>query len=114
MLKVAHLLDRAHNHTAHSDVVKAQMEKLVHPELTPSAQVMETIFTDYDSFFDFAMSRAQDTARHFSKQPLGSTEAAAFLKEARRSLEAQRRIEAEDDITFEQYLRDFFAQDACC
>ncbi|MEE2733117.1 MAG: glutamate--cysteine ligase [Pseudomonadota bacterium] len=114
MLQVAGLFDRAYGHQAHTEVVKAQMEKLVHPEQTPSARVMETIFEGEQSFFEFAMASAEHTANHFRKQPLSATEAAAFLKEARRSITAQHRIEAEDDITFEQYLSNFFSQDACC
>ncbi|WP_290587395.1 MULTISPECIES: glutamate--cysteine ligase [unclassified Ketobacter] len=113
MLQVAQLFDQAHGHSAHSGVVKAQMQKLAQPELTPSAQVMTTLFEQQQPFFEFAMNRAQDTANYFKNQPLSSAEAAAFTKEARRSIEAQRRIEAEDDITFEQYLDNFFAQDAC-
>lgn len=112
MLQVAYLMDQAHDNKAYSTVVKAQMEKLVHPELTPSAQVMQTLFDNNQSFFEFAMNRATDTAGHFTKQPLTPTEASAFVKEARRSIEAQRRLEAEDEEPFEQYLNKFFAQDA--
>lgn len=113
MLQVAQLFDQAHGHNAHSEVVKAQIEKLSHPELTPSARVMDTLFKQEQSFFEFAMNSAQATANHFKNQPLSSTEAAAFAKEARRSIEAQRRIESEDEISFEQYLNNFFAQEAC-
>lgn len=112
MLQVARLLDQAHQHSAHSDVVKAQMEKLSHPQRTPSAKVMQTLFDQDQSFFEFAMNSANETASYFKKQPLSSTEASAFIKEARRSIEAQHRIEAEDDESFEQYLNNFFAQDA--
>ncbi len=112
MLHVAHLFDQAHQHTAHSAVVKAQMEKLIHPDQTPSARVMQTLFDNDQSFFEFAMNSAIETANYFTKQPLSSAEASAFSKEARRSIEAQRRLESEDDVSFEQYLSSFFAQDA--
>ena len=41
-------------------------------------------------------------------------ETAPFLHEAKRSLEAQRRMEASDNISFEQYLEGFFSPNVVC
>lgn len=113
MLQVAYLFDQAYQHKAHSDVVKAQMEKLIDPATTPSAQVMRNLFDNDIPFFQFAMNRAHETEKFFKSQPLTPEEAAAFRKEAKRSIEAQHRLEASDDVSFEQYLNSFFVQDAC-
>jgi len=113
MLQVARLFDQAHDSTDYTMVVKAQMEKLVRPQLTPSARIMDSLINRPQSYNEFAMERARETANYFTNQPLTSTEAAAFVKEARRSIDAQHRIEAEDRLSFEQYLAKFFSQDAC-
>ncbi|MDY6921655.1 MAG: glutamate--cysteine ligase [Pseudomonadota bacterium] len=113
MLKVAQLLDQAHNHQAHSSVVRAQMTKLTSPELTPSGQIMQTLQRQQQSFFEFAMERALATAEYFGARALAPDRVQSFSTEARRSLAAQRRLEQEDTLTFDQYLHNFLAQDPC-
>ena len=112
MLDVAKLFDLAHGNDQHSKVVKQQMEKLHNPALTPSAQVMRSLQQRDQSFYEFAVECAQDHKKHFMNQPLSSESVTPFLREAKLSLEKQLRTEAEDEISFEQYLTDFFAQDA--
>ncbi len=112
MLEVAKLFDLAHGHDKHSAVVKQQIEKLHNPALTPSAQVIRSLQQRDQSFYEFALECALDHKEHFMKQPLSSEEVIPFLREAKLSLANQHRIEAEDDISFEQYLSNFFEQDA--
>ena len=61
-------------------------------------------------FFRLAMSYSEKWATHFSEAPLAAAVAEAMELETKRSLQAQRDIEANDDISFEQYLRNFFVQ----
>lgn len=112
MLDVAKLFDMAHGHNQHTQVVKQQLEKLHNPALTPSAQVMRSLQQRDQSFYEFAVECAMDHKKHFMNQPLSSEEITPFLKEAKLSLSNQHRIEAEDKVSFEQYLNDFFKQDA--
>jgi len=113
MLQVAQLFDQAHQHNQHSQIVKEQMQKLQDPSRTPSARVMRAIINQDRSFYDFAMECASNTARHFNEQPLCATRAASLKEEAQRSLLAQRQLEANDSVSFEQYLNQFFSQEAC-
>jgi glutamate--cysteine ligase len=61
-------------------------------------------------FFRLAMNYSLQWAEYFQQRPLPEEAAAALEQESRRSLEAQRDIEASDDISFEQYLENFFSQ----
>lgn len=114
MLHVARLFDHAYQHDTHSRIVQQQMEKLRDPRLTPSARVLRHLDEREQSFFQFGMHCALEQEKHFRANPLPPSEAVAFLHEARRSLEEQRRLEAGDTISFEQYLENFFAPNASC
>jgi glutamate--cysteine ligase len=61
-------------------------------------------------FFRLAMSYSEQWAADLTCQPLSAQVAADFERESQRSLQAQRDIEASNDISFEQYLHNFFAQ----
>ena len=56
------------------------------------------------------MSYSQQWATYFKERPLQADIAETFTQEARRSLQAQHDIEQSDDISFAQYLHNFFAQ----
>lgn len=114
MLQVARLFDHAYQNDAHSTVVRQQMDKLKDPNLTPSARVMRQLSARDQSFFQFAMHCALEQEKFFRNQPLPPEECVPFLHEAKRSLEEQRRLEASDNVSFEQYLEDFFAPTVGC
>lgn len=114
MLQVARLFDLAYDDDRHTRVVKQQMEKLRDPGLTPSARVLRQLSERDQSFFQFAMHCALEQEKFFRNQPLTPEETVPFLHEAKRSLEAQRRLEASDTESFDQYLAAYFAPDACC
>jgi glutamate--cysteine ligase len=56
------------------------------------------------------MDYSQRWARHFRERKLSPELQDAFERETRRSIEAQREIEQGDNINFEQYLDNYFAQ----
>ena len=114
MLQVARLFDQAYDHDRHSKVVKQQMEKLRDPSLTPSSRVLKHLDQHDRSFFQFAMHCALEQEKHFRNNPLSPEECVPFLHEAKRSLEEQRRLEASDNVSFEQYLEHYFAPNVGC
>ena len=110
MAPVAGLLDTAHGGKLYAAALADQAEKIADPEKTPSARVLREMHEQDLPFFRLAMSYSERWAAHFSDEPITATVAAAFERESLRSLQAQRDIEASDDISFEQYLHDFFVQ----
>ena len=61
-------------------------------------------------FFRLAMSYSQRWAEHFRETPLDAEMAADFANRAEASLQAQKDLEASEDISFEQYLANFYGQ----
>ncbi len=80
------------------------------PELTPSARILREMRDRNLSFFRLAMTYSEQWAQYFRERPLATDVQIAFDEETRRSLLAQREIEQSDDISFEQYLDNFFTQ----
>ena len=60
------------------------------------------------------MHCALEQEKYFRNQPLSPEESVPFLHEAKRSLEEQLRLEASDNMSFEQYLEHFFAPSVGC
>jgi glutamate--cysteine ligase len=111
---VAELLDRANNSDAYRLSLSRQQEKIADPNLTPSAQVLDTMSKEKLSFFEFGLYQAQQHNDYFRDHPLDANTQQGFVALATASLREQAAIEAKDNIDFETYLRNFYAQYQCC
>jgi glutamate--cysteine ligase len=110
MHPIATLLDTAHKQTDHSASLQDQLAKVADSELTPSARVLSEMRERNLPFFRLAMGYSEQWAAHFRQRTLPKERQDAFENETAQSLLAQRTIEQSDDLSFEQYLQNFFAQ----
>lgn len=104
------MLDQQHSGTPYQDSLADQMEKVQYPEKTPSAQMLSEMQKHNESFAGFALRRSQIHADYFRGRPLSSDKLAQLNQVARESLAEQKRIEATDQMDFDEFLRRYFAQ----
>ena len=110
MQPVAALQDVACGCSLYGASLQSQNGKVADPELTPSARVLREMREQALPFFRVAMNYSLQWAAYFRSRPLAPETQAAFDEEVRRSIAAQHAIEAADDISFEQYLSNYYAQ----
>jgi glutamate--cysteine ligase len=109
MRQVAELLDKVNDkdcYTASLDYIAALIP---HPELTPSARVLEEMQANNECFFSFAWRQSQSHKDWFLQQHLSAEKQQYFQTLATESLQKQQEIEAEPQIPFEHFLNDYFA-----
>ncbi len=110
MARVAALLDQANDSRSYGEALADQRAKVDNPELTPSARVLREMRERDLPFFRLAMGYSEQWAEQFRASTLEPGVRERLEQETRQSLETQREIEAGDTITFEEYLRRFYAQ----
>ncbi|MEJ2532847.1 MAG: glutamate--cysteine ligase [Halioglobus sp.] len=110
MQPVADLQDAACRCDLYGASLQSQQAKVADPELTPSARILREMRERDLPFFRLAMNYSLQWADYFRSRPLAPETQAAFEEEVRRSIAAQREIEAADTVSFEQYLRNYYAQ----
>ena len=107
---IAAQLDSAHNTRDYSTSIEQQRRKVDNAELTPSARYLAELSANSESHSQFAGRLTQQYASEFQQHELAKDIETALLKDARESLEKQAEIEASDDISFEQFLRNYYEQ----
>lgn len=107
--ELARLFDNSHDTQRYSQAVAIQKEKVKHPDLTPSAQIIAQLKEKRQSFFQFSMEMTLKHEDYFRSNPLPEERQETFRAMASASLEEQKAIEAADDISFEAYLERYFA-----
>ncbi len=107
---VAALMDRAHASDAYNRVLALQQARIDDPELTPSARMLREMRERDLPFFRLAMSYSQQWAEYYRERSLSPAVRGALEAEAARSMDEQRAIERDDQISFEEYLARFYAQ----
>jgi glutamate--cysteine ligase len=112
--KCANLLDQALGGKAYAAAVQTQRQKLTQPELTPSAQVLRDINTSGGSFFSQTMMLAEQHRRYFAERPLSAEAQALFNQQAASSHQQQQDLEREQQLPFEAYLANYYAQYRNC
>lgn len=112
--EVAALLDTATGGSAHRDSVQRQMAKVRDPELTPSARILAELHESKLTFYEFGLQQSIQHANDFRARALSAEGLAHYQQLAKESLAAQRQIEREDEVDFETYLANFYAQYYCC
>lgn len=106
---VAELLERDER-SDYADAIAAQIEALVDPERTPSARLIAELRSTEQSIFEYAMQLSTNYAEYFLAMPAEmNSHHEPLSEESRESLQRQARIEAADDVSFDEYLARYFS-----
>lgn len=106
---VASALDQAHGTDLYSRAVASQQAKVADAALTPSAQSLAAMAEKRVPFFGFVMAQAVAIKEGFQANPLSDETLSAMRAEAEASVVAQRQAEADDTLSFSDFLTDYLA-----
>lgn len=91
------------------DVIRKQAGIAAEPGATPSALLVEELKNTGQPMFTFAMNLSRNHAEYFRDlSPELNAHRNVFLEESRASIERQLDIEARDEISFDEYLDQYF------
>jgi len=109
-LPLARQVDAVLGGDAYARAVAQADERLRWLQTTPSARVLAAARSDFGgSFCDFVLAQSEQTKGALRALPFPAEVEAEFRAEALASLQAQRRIEAADTQSFEDYRVDYLS-----
>ncbi len=111
---MAQLLDQAKDGSEHQAALAQQRAKVADPALTPSAQVLRDMTAAGQSFYTHTLALAEQQNRYFAARPLTADRYALFAQMSGSSLQAQAALEADQQLSFDQYLENYYAQYRGC
>ena len=100
-------LDLSYNTTHYSEAVALQKNKLINPELTPSAKVLAALKTSGLSFNEWTKQQSMQASEQLRQDSLSAEDLAHFQLLSQESLAQQAQIEASDEISFAEYVKQF-------
>jgi glutamate--cysteine ligase len=106
IMETAKLLDKAHDSFEYSSAVYAQQAKVGDPTLTPSGQMMELVDAG-NEFIDIISEQANKHQTHFASLDKNTAFQENLSAIARESIEQQQQLEADDKISFDDYLAEY-------
>jgi len=110
MREIASALDRANGGDKYTASHAQQQQKMEHPELTPSAQILQQMADQDEPFFRLAMNASERWAQEFRQRPLEPERLRHFEQASRESLAQQKELEEAETIDFKTYLDNYFRQ----
>lgn len=108
MQPLAELLDQVAGQNDYRASLQAQLDKVKEPSLTPSAKILAQMSAQKLSFYEFAMGMAEQHEAMFKQTPLAAQTHDRMRAAARCSHQLQKRIEARDELSFDDFLADYF------
>ena len=90
--------------------LRARREELADPELLPSARMLADMRQHHESFFVLAKRLSEAHREYFLTRSLSADRRRQFEHWAQQSLEKQAQTEAADRQSFDDYLKQYFAQ----
>ncbi|MGH8478601.1 MAG: glutamate--cysteine ligase [Gammaproteobacteria bacterium] len=109
MEAICALLDGAAPESPYGSVLNRQRAAIHDPALLPSARMLAEMRERGESFVTFALRRSEEHARYYKDRPLSKARAAYFAETAVASFAKQAEIEHTDDLSFEDYLKRYYA-----
>ncbi|MDR2016483.1 MAG: glutamate--cysteine ligase [Burkholderiales bacterium] len=91
------------------DSVRKQRNKVADPETTPSAQMLREMREHHESFHALVCRYSKQHAAHYRETPLPDDVRSEFETMAKTSQQEQQRLEAEDQMSFDDYLARYLA-----
>ena len=107
---IAEALDAAQGGSDNRAALEAARALLVAPERLPSARVLDTMARDFGgSYVQFIRAQSASSRSRLLALPWREEQAARYAAMADESVAAQQRIEAADDLPFEQYRQAYLS-----
>jgi glutamate--cysteine ligase len=110
MQSVSELLDQHKDGTPYQDALLLQRNKINDSELTPSARMLTEMRENKEGFYHFAKRMSQKHNQYFKALNISAERNEFFENAARMSIEQQQQIEQSDNLSFDEYLQAYFAQ----
>lgn len=104
MHPICEALDTHELGTPYGDALKQQIEAIRHPDLLPSARILETLASGGLQFHNYAMDLSTRYAADFRARPPAADVTARFAALAAASHAEQEALEAADDEPLEDYI----------
>lgn len=108
MRPLAELLDQVAGQGDYLAALQSQLDKVEDPSLTPSARIIQQMSEQNLSFYEFAMNLAEQHENLFKQTPLAHSEHQKMRVTARRSHQQQKQIEDRDEMSFDDFLADYW------
>ncbi|PUA28718.1 MAG: glutamate--cysteine ligase [Cellvibrio sp. 79] len=110
----ARLLDQAKGGEAYQHALRQQIEKIDDPSLTPSARVLRDMLDKNQSFYMHTLALAEQHRAYFATRQLDDPMHINFTGMSHKSLEEQRALENRSEVSFDEYLENYYAQYRGC
>lgn len=107
---ICELLDTGDENKTFCHALDEQMMAVRDPDTTPSARMLQDMRENQEGFFRFALRMSEKHERFFRAAPLSAEREQFFVEQAETSLGRQQDMEANDNLTFEEYLAEYFSQ----
>ncbi len=108
MRPIAKTLDSIHFTQRYGQVLDYQLACLADQALTPSGRILQDMQTKYSSFYEFAVTKAEEHEEFFKHLRLNKEAKARFEDLAKQSLLDQKAVEEADEVGFDEFLADYF------
>jgi glutamate--cysteine ligase len=109
MQEVALVLDQANGTTNYSSALQLEKQKIIDPSLTPSAKVLQRLISQQCDNGTFGLALAEDYKKQLIDSEYEFMNADELTEHARLSIEKQRVIEQQDNISFDDFLSSYFS-----
>ena len=105
---VADVLNQAHDEHCYTDAIDEQKTLVKHPELTPSAKVMDDIINRDGSYYRFAKRKSEEHRDYFLNRKISLETNDKMELMAEKSLQEQYDLEASDTMSLDTFLQKYF------
>jgi glutamate--cysteine ligase len=110
MQPVCAILDKDDTNKPYSTALAQQQLLIQNPDLTASARILAGMTETGQPFSRFALNKSAEHARQFSLSKLDESHTQEFTDMAKTSLAEQKDIESQVQIPFDDFLKQYFAQ----
>ena len=106
------LLDQGLEGSPYTTTLAEMREMIEDPDKTPSARMLAEMRASGESFSDYAARKSDQHGAYFKALPIDEARMAFFAEAASVSLAQQANKEAEDVLSFDDYLKAYYGQQA--
>lgn len=108
MAHVASLLDNAYKTTNYTDSIIRERTKINDASLTPSAEILSILVDQGQSLTEYSLTQADKYRQESIDRDYQFYSEQYFIESADKSHQNQRNIEANDKLSFDAFLDDYF------